>query len=218
MNDINGNKEAQEQLSAKGSWNGAGANELMEAQAADEAYTISGSTTNRGMILLLGTCVIGMVLVFLIGRYQDAPEASEEDKLIEAKVDVALARLVENGQSVKLLKDTEKMVQTFYEYPTNQQVLLDELSKNPFSRMDEKLTGVKSVSEQTLAQQKRQLENKLEDLELQSIVQSSRGTQCLVNDAIFSEGQVIGEDFYIKSITVDKVILQAGKHEFILVM
>ena len=202
-------------VNERANWGDFNTDELREAEAADDAYSTQDRSKNRGIMILLATGIVGMLGVYFFGARQQPNQPSEQEKAIEAKVDVALAKLVNEGQTRQLMNDTGKMVETFYEYPASQQVSLDDLQKNPFSRLsDAELKA--GDSNKTQAQLEREMSRLFKDLELQSVIQSSRGTKCLINGKIFSEGQMIEDVFKIKTITSDRVVLDGKGVEFTL--
>lgn len=219
MNTLNTNEDYKEPTSKIPDWNRGGDGELPGTDLSDESYMPSGGTKNRGMMILMATCVLGMAVVYFLGSRQKAPEPTEQEKTNEAQIDVALAKLVNNGQVIKLLKDTEMMVKTFYEYPSNKQVALDDLQKNPFSRIaDSSLDGGEVDAAIKKSQLETEYSKKIEDLELQSIIQSPQGDHCLVNGEVFALNQKIEGVFSVTSISKDSVILEAQGIEFTLQM
>jgi hypothetical protein len=183
------------------------------------------SNLNKGTIFLLVTCAIGVGVMYLFGIKQKPKEASAEEKAVEAQVDQALKKLVdqnEQGKVKDLFKDTNEMVQAFYDYPSKQQVALEELQKNPFCRViDAKETETK-VDEKALQREKervlREAQTKLAQLQLQSVLKSTKGSTCLINGEIFKVGQKVGEIFTIQAIEDNKVTLAASENQFVLEM
>jgi hypothetical protein len=219
MNDVNDDIQ-NDQSSETPNWNTAGS-ETFSQNEAMEPYASTDSHNHTAMILL-GVCILSMLGVYLFGLRQKPQEASAEEKAIEAQVDTALAKLVSadrKAQAEKLFKDTENMVQAFYEYPAKQQVAADDLNKNPFycfgTEADNKDADDKN---KTKAQLEKELRRKVALLELQSVLQSTGGSKCLINGEIFATGQKVIDTFNIQSISPDSVVLMAGEHEFVLQM
>jgi len=186
-----------------------------------EPYASADSSNHTAMILL-GVCILSMLGVYLFGLRQKPQEASAEEIAIEVQVDTALAKLVSvdrKAQAEKLFKDTENMVQAFYEYPSKQQVAAGDLNKNPFycfgTEADNKDDDDK---DKTRAQLEKELRRKITQLELQSVLQSTGGAKCLINGEIFATGQKVIDTFNVRSISSDSVVLTAGEHEFVLQM
>ncbi|MCK4627915.1 MAG: hypothetical protein KAT56_02865, partial [Sedimentisphaerales bacterium] len=127
MNNINNNQN--DQSSGVPNWNTAGPETYSETEAMDSTYSVSTDSHNHTAMILLGVCILSMLGVYLFGLRQQPQEATAEEKAIEAQVDTALAKLVNvdrKAQAEKLFKDTENMVQMFYEYPSKQQVAADD--------------------------------------------------------------------------------------------
>ncbi len=220
MNNINNNQN--DQSSGVPNWNTAGPETYSETEAMDSTYSVSTDSHNHTAMILLGVCILSMLGVYLFGLRQQPQEATAEEKAIEAQVDTALAKLVNvdrKAQAEKLFKDTENMVQMFYEYPSKQQVAADDLNKNPFYCFDTK-ADEKDANDQdkTRAQLEKELRRKAAQLELQSVLQSTGGAKCLINGEIFATGQKVIDTFNLRSINSDSVVLTAGDHEFVLQM
>jgi uncharacterized protein HemX len=182
------------------------------------------SNLNKGTIFLLVTCAIGVGVMYLFGIKQKPKEASAEQKAAEAQVDQALQKLVNKDEQNKvkeLFNDTDEMVKAFYDYPTKQQVALDELKKNPFQRVVD-TSGEVVVDDRTARQERerlvRELQNNFNKLKLQSVLKSSKGATCLINGEIYKVGQMVDDFFTVKTIEDNKVILVASEMEFVLEM
>lgn len=219
MNDVNNNIQ-NDQSGDVQNWNTAGS-ETFSQNEAMEPYASTDSHNHTAMILL-GVCILSMLGVYLYGLRQKPQEATEEERAVEAQVDTALANLVSadrKAQAEKLFKDTENMVQAFYEYPSKQQVAADDLNKNPFYCFGTE-SGDKDANDKnkTRVQLEKELRRKVALLELQSVLQSTGGSKCLINGEIFATGQKVIDTFDIRSISPDSVVLIAGEHEFVLQM
>ena len=206
-------------MNVSSSWNEPTETDMLEAQAAEQAYSLGGSkSSNRNTMVLLGICLSGIVVVYLLGARQSIAEPTEQQKAAEAQIDAVLGKLVQKGSAKGLLNSTENMVKTFYEYPSNQQVSLQDLKKNPFSRVGRAKVGAEVPTIKTRAEIERELKGKLADLELQSVVKGSRGAKCLINGEVYGKGQVVAETFRISNINVNSVVVVAGEFEFVLRM
>jgi len=197
-------------------------NGLPQAQPEDQFFLPTGKSRNHTAMILLGTCMISMLAVYLFGLSQKPSEASAQEQAAEQQVTTALAKLVhetENANARNLFNDTDEMVQAFYEYPSSQQVALNELRKNPFSRFSERGSNDAGDDEaKPRIVREKELNRKLLQLELQSILHGTAGARCLINGEIFSNGQQVLDSFRIKDINVDTVILAADDLEFVLQM
>lgn len=189
---------------------------LAEAVAADHACVSSAKSRNNTAMMLLGACVLGMFGVFMFSRHQKPPEVTVEEKAAEAQVDTALAKLVEmneNDKSKDLFKNVDTMVQTFYDYPSNQQVAADDLQKNPFSRyiID---ADAGQGSSKARAELEKELRKKFNQLKLQTVA----GSKCVISNEVVGEGQEVADTFLVKTISTDSVVLIAEDIEFVLQM
>ncbi len=187
---------------------------IEQSDEIQNTYLDSKGSRNHGIIILLAVCVVGILGVYLIGTRQTI-ETTKEDKAVESTVDVVIAKL-SNGKNSKDLDDTAKMVQTFYDYPLNQQVSLDELKKNPFSRLTESEvtdTPVKKVVKKKV-DIKAELQKKIAKYNLQAVIQADGGAKCMINGDVYDLGNNIDEDFTIAKISSGSVTLESKGHEF----
>jgi len=221
MNNMNNNKPiSSEKGTGYQSWNAAGPGGFAEGESAEVAY-IPETQRNHTAMILLGICVLCMLGVYMFGLRQRPQEATAQEKALEAEVDTYLAKLVhiENGPPQKIFKDTENMVQAFYEYPSKQQVAADDLKKNPFYRyLQEAVDDNAEKQARNLTQQQKELKRQASLLQLQSVLQGGAGPKCLIDGHIYSLGQTIQNTFNIKAINKENVILMAGDLEFVLEM
>jgi len=215
-----GSAELQGMTDINGEWTDPTESELASAQAAQAEYAgEQKGGPNRNTMILLAACVIGVGLTYVFGLRQHPKEATAEEQAVEAQVDKALEKLVDPKQRTKtrqLFEDTETMVQAFYDYPAKQQVAVDDLQRNPFSRLlaeDGKATDL----DDAVRRRERlilELRNKASELKLQSVLLSQKSAKCLVNGQIYSEGDRLGESFVIKTIKNNMVVLTAGGTTF----
>jgi hypothetical protein len=118
-----------------------------------------------------------------------------------------------------MLKDTEKVVKQFLDYPSLTQIPLSSLHTNPFRFAAD---GEKAAAQTEDAQKKKREEEKqaaikaCDGLKLQSIISGSRKA-CMVNNTLYQEGQVVeqsGIEFTIDKIEPARVIVKAGTYRF----
>lgn len=195
--------------------------DLLEAETAEQTY--GSEKTNRvqkGTVMLMIACVLGVGGIYFFAAHNKTESGPVVDEEAEAKVDLALAKLenskAESGQNI--LKDSEKMVQTFYEYSEKQQVALDDLNRDPFTRAVEAKGPVVESDDVKQAKMRRILNEKLVDVKLQSILQGPNGGRCLINGEVFSQKQIVRNIFTVKEITNDQVVLEAKGLTFTLKM
>ena len=120
----------------------------------------------------------------------------------------------------KMLKNTEKVVQQFLAYPAVTQVALADLKTNPFRQ-----TAVKAkadgVDENVVAKQreaeKQAALSAVRTLNLQSVLVSDKNRSCMINNAMYLEGQQV-DTFAIERITAASVVVRRGAYRFELQM
>ncbi|MBN1846390.1 MAG: hypothetical protein JW810_11945 [Sedimentisphaerales bacterium] len=207
------------------SWEEVTDSELAAAEAAEQSYSLpkDHKRFNRSAMIFMASCLIGVGTIYLFSLRQKPKQASAQQVEMEAKVDQALAKLVDQNQQKKsreLFEDTEEMVQAFYEYPTKQQVKLQELQRDPFSRLWAREEAAVSVDDAAERQEKlrQELTRKAEAMKLQSILLGPNTSRCLIDGQIYCEGDTVLSTFTIKSITQDQVILLSQEMEFRLQM
>lgn len=182
------------------------------ASPEDELFDKPQKSTHRNTIMLLGTCLIAVAVIYFLGMGQKAKPLSEAEKAKVAELDVALAKLVTHTKTAKTaLPATQNMADLFSSYPNNNQLSLDELRRNPFLRHEN--TTVEVAAPVAAGPDMEALKKTLKQLKLQS----SSGTICLINDKMLKVGDKI-DPFTVKTINGDNVILTVSDKEFILKM
>ena len=172
----------------------------------------------RNTLSLLAVCAVSVGGIFLFGLRHQPKDASAEEQAIEQQVDMALAKLVGTKQQAdEMIKNTETMVDTFYELPTKQQVSANELQTDPFWLKTAKFNDDEMAYDDTAAK-KEKLKNKVEQLSLQSVVSNPVNAICQIDNDIFRIGDPVAGDFVIKAIKQNYVVLTANDMEFILEM
>jgi len=174
---------------------------------------------NRAGIVLVAICIAAVAAVYFFGTKQKPKQVSPEQLAAEAQIDIALTKLVGASKKAKganPLKNTEHMVQAFYEYPAKQQVLLDDLQKNPFSMLASGATQADNIQNQEKLE--KDLKNKVAKMKLQSVVTMSSGNRCLIDGKIYTKGQLIDNCYKIEAINVDTVELSSKDFKFLLEM
>jgi len=190
----------------------------------DELDIVDDKGPNRSAVMFLVVCGCTALAIYLLGLRHKPREASAEQQAIEAKVDVALAKLLAHRDSLKAVSasdsTTDQIVQAFQEYPGKKQLMFDQLHRNPFS--DSAWQGIDDWLEddaeqvdyaQTLS---RSLAKKVEGLRLQSVLYMPPHSSCRINDEVLGEGQSVDGTFVIKTIGADRVTLAADGTEFVL--
>ncbi|MBN2377924.1 MAG: hypothetical protein JXD22_16115 [Sedimentisphaerales bacterium] len=207
-------------------WSGAdvSASEMAAAESAEQQYRVANkNNVNRSAVILLMTCLMGVGAIYLFGLRNKPKEATAQEQEVEAKVDQVLAKLVDQqkkDEARKMFQDTDNMVQVFYDYPAKQQVEVEELQRNPFSRMLAKDEGANDVDEALKRREQLRIElsEKSAKFVLQSVLQGKKGAKCLIDGNIYSEGDLIDSVFKVKKVNNESVILTAEEMDFVVQM
>ena len=205
------------------SWQTPSESEMAGAEAAGMSFSQKPKQLNRSTLIILLSCGIGVLGIYLFSLRHKPKLASEHEKAVEAQVDQALARFMDVEQQQKtneLFEDTKEMVQIFYEYPAKQQVAVNELQRNPFSLMLARQEQTDDLNQSYMNEQRlrRELGKKLDQMKLQSVLRSTSGNKCLVDGEIYQVGSIIADTFKVKKIADESVTLVAHDLEFVLTM
>ncbi len=200
-------------------WNMPADTQESETLAAESSH----SSLQKATLLLFLACAMGVGAMFIFGKVKKPAPPKQETKAVEDRVDEALKKLVgkdQQNKAAEMFKNTEEMVKVFYDYPTNQQVGVDDLKRDPFERQQTqaKNTPPGESPDAVVAKLREELNGKLAGLRLQSILHQTNGkSRCLINGQIYSEGQKV-ETFEVRQITEGRVVLMAENMEFVLQM
>jgi len=205
-------------------WSEASASEMAAAESAEQQYSVADkNNVNRSAVILLITCLMGVGAIYLFGLRNKPKEATAQEQEVEAKVDQVLAKLVDQqkkDETRKMFQDTDNMVQVFYDYPAKQQVEVEELQRNPFSRILAKDEGANDVDEALKRREQLRIElsEKSAKFVLQSVLQGKKGFICQIDGNIYNEGEIIDGVFKIKKVQSESVILTADEMDFVVQM
>lgn len=122
----------------------------------------------------------------------------------------------------KMLRDTEKVVQQFLNYPSMKQVPLGDLQTNPFRFRPPQIKGQLPSESEAQAKKKREEERQavikaVGTLNLQSVIHSGTRKACMINNTLYTEGQQV-DSFVIEQINAGGVIVKSGVYRFELKM
>jgi len=106
----------------------------------------------------------------------------------------------------------DEIVKKFYEFSNVLQVKVSELAKNPFSLELDLVSAKKPEEEKAPAIDaalvwRQEIERKAQKMQLLSIVQSDKGTCCMIGDQILRQGDSI-EGFKVRQIGQDYATLE----------
>jgi len=201
--------------------------QMPAAEYADAGAFVSeaapGSSASRATLALAGLLVAGAVAVYFM-HLRAGPKsavASPEAASASATINQFLSEGDRNMKLMRdLLKNTEKIVQQFLNYPSMAQVRLEELKTNPFRISKPKETG----ADEDAARRQRELElaKKKEKeavlqavgrLKLQSVIHSGTVRTCVISGHAYTENQEV-EGFVIERIQPDAVIVSRSGYRF----
>ncbi|MBN1436629.1 MAG: general secretion pathway protein GspB [Sedimentisphaerales bacterium] len=184
-----------------------------------------GQTANRNTAILLIACCAAVAAVYFIGLHHRPDTDEVAQQTLNAQLDMALNQLLESqNQQVGPdgVTDNQRLMQAFYEYPGSQQILLHELHNNPFRSLIPVVTRDEVAEQERAADRRisriRELTNLFQRLQLEGILVSPTGPQCMINGEVFNEGDAVIDEFEIQQITPQQVILTAEQTEFLLQM
>jgi hypothetical protein len=205
-----------------------GGEDLSDALAGGETEFVASDESKQPgsqqfLILALLLAVAGGGMWFMYKR-QGPATARAASTPEAAKAAETIKTFLNNGPGgIKamqdMLKDTEKVVKQFLEYPSVTQVPLSDLHTNPF-RLH--LKGDDAAADADAEKKKKEVE-KAEvmkastALQLQSIVHSGSRKACMINNTLYAEGQQV-DQFTIEKIEASRVIVKSGAYRFELKM
>jgi hypothetical protein len=207
-----------------GGGGGGGADELVEALSDAEGsgiITEERKPLNRSTIVTFVVLVIGVGGVWYMYQRTGGPKSAgaKTKESVEAKK--TIDNFLNGGeQNIKvmetMLRNTQKVVDQFLNYPSMTQIPLSDLKTNPF-RVNPQTPGDGSAGE--LAEKKRREEERLAalravgNLQLQSIMYGDSRRACMINGALYTETQVV-EEFTVEKINQASVVVKKGSYRF----
>ncbi|HEV2296370.1 MAG TPA: hypothetical protein VGR35_21180 [Tepidisphaeraceae bacterium] len=217
-----------ENLNASDTDAGAAADDdnLKEALAgSDSDFIVSDDQSTKKPNPLI---VAGLVLAVLVGGYlwfarsgpssAAAAQAAQEDDASQT-----VSKFLDGGTAnvqmmEKMLRETEKVVQQFLNYPSMKQVPLGDLQTNPFRFRPPQIEGQPTDESEALAKKKREEERQavikaVATLNLQSVIHSGARQACMINNTLYTEGQQI-DSFVVEKINPGSVIVKSGVYRF----
>src|SRR5215212_9292604 len=154
--------------------------------------------TNTGMLLVVLLVAVAGGGIFLL--YKRGGPAPATAATVEAeKANATISSFLNNGPGgikmmEQMLKDTEKVVKQFLEYPATNQIPLSDLKSNPFRFAPAK--GANPTADAEAAKKVREEEKlaalkAVQALNLQSVIHSGSRKACMINNTLYTEGQQI---------------------------
>ena len=217
-NEAENNAQEQSQESSGDDLQSALAGGETEFVASDEKKP--ATTQLLYLILLLAVGGGGMYYMYKRQGPATASASTPEAAKAAETVNTFLSSGPSNIKAMQMmLKDTEKFVKQFLEYPSVKQTPLSALATNPF-RFAPKAANADADAEN--AKKKKEDEKVAalkasEALMLQSIITSGSRKACMINNAMYTEGQQI-DQFTVEKIEKHRVIVKTGAFRFELKM
>ena len=205
---------------------GDGAGNLVEALAEPEGGEVlleEKKPLNRSTIVTFVVLVIGAGGVWFMyqrtGPGKAAAANSKETVAAKQTINNFLSGGSDNLKAMEtMLRNTQKVVQQFVNYPTLTQIPLSDLRTNPFRVSEEKAGGADAALSEAAEKRKREEERlaalkAVQGLQLQSIMFADTRRACMVNGAMYTESQAV-EGFTIEKINPASVVVKNGPYRF----
>lgn len=179
----------------------------------------------KGSQVLFGLVLAGLAGVYFMHLKTGPKTATAAAPDAVAAKTTINTFLTTGGTNVKLmekmLRSTEKVVQQFLAYPSVTQVPLTDLKTNPFRASTANPKSTDDVDE--VAARKRKDEQRqsvlkaVQNLQLQSVLVSEKNRSCMINNALYLEGQQV-DQFVIERVAPGAVVVRNGVYRFELKM
>jgi len=205
-----------------GSGDGAGSEETYEDEAGvDSAFVVSGEKQplSKGTVVMFVILAIaGCGTYYMYSRSSTQTAQAAADPKAQAVIKQFMTERDKNAAALKkTLTDTESLVRQFLNGRV-QQIPLSGLHANPFrttqanpdegpSRLDEEAQKRKREEERVA------ILKAVNGLQLQSVMHSDARKSCMINNALYSEGQTV-ETFLVEKIAPNTVIVRNGQYRF----
>jgi hypothetical protein len=191
-------------------------NGMLNAQdttfVSDEKKPLSKGTLVMAGILL--ACGAGTYVMYA----RSAPGANvptAEAAAAQSTINQFLNKDAGNVAKMKdMLQDTEKVVQQFLSNPGKKQVPVEDLHTNPFrvAALETREAIDEGASRKQQEEQRAATLKAAQSLSLQFIL-SGRKKSCMINNAVYREGQDVG-GFKVETISADAVVIRKDDARF----
>ncbi len=167
------------------------------------------SARTRGTALLFGLIMTGLAgtyfTYFKAGPRSAGAAVTEKPDSTESAITTFLtAGPATIKQMDRLARQTEKLAQQLNADPAAAQVPVDDLRTNPFRQ---------SPSAGEFESPRHSALRAAQAMYLQSILVTSKNRSCMIDNAMYLEGQAIGQ-FTVEQIKTETVILRTGVYRF----
>jgi hypothetical protein len=186
----------------------------------DSAFVVAGdkqplSKGTVAMFVILALAGAGTYGMYVKSGTQSATAAA--DPKAQAVIKEFMTQRDKNAQAMKkMLTDTDAVVRQFMNYRV-EQIPLSGLVANPF-RTAPANPGEPSRADEEAAKKKREEERvailkAVNGLQLQSVMHSDSRKSCMINNALYTEGQQV-DSFLIEKIAPNCVVVRNGQYRF----
>lgn len=175
----------------------------------------------QGTIVLAAVFAAGLLSVFVMVKKSGPSAATAQAVTEDAQIEAAIAKLT--GVKSQFLDRMDEIAKKFYELSNVRQVQVYELKKNPFmheqyfgplgEEADIEGDGLDLLNKTAVLQSK--LSRKLEKMQLLSIIETSTGRCCMIDDSVVYEGDIVN-GFSVGAINQDCVELHCEGMKFVL--
>jgi hypothetical protein len=187
----------------------------------DSAFVVAGekqplSKGTVAMFVILAIAGAGTYGMYVKSGTQSAAAAA--DPKATAVIKEFMTQRDKNAQAMKkMLTDTDAVVRQFTNYRV-QQIPLSGLVANPFRTAPANPAEGSSRLDEEAAKKKREEERvailkAVNGLQLQSVMHSDSRKSCMINNALYTEGQQV-DAFLIEKIAPNCVIVRNGQYRF----
>ena len=216
-----------ENLNQSGADGSAGADENLQdalAESGEGEYVTEGEGGSKKPNPLV---LAGLALAVVGGGYlwysRSGPASAAAGVPAEDPASQTVSKFLDGGTTnvqmmEKMLRETEKVVQQFLNYPSMKQVPLGDLQTNPFRFRPPQVEG--QVPNETEAQAKKKREEERQaiikavgGLNLQSVIHSGARKACMINNTMYTEGQQV-DSFVVEKINPGTVVVKNGAYRF----
>jgi len=170
--------------------------------------------SKRYTLLLFVGCAVILVALYFFGLRHRAPAAPSKDAAAVNPLDLAMAKLQADLQNNK---NAKTIIDRLIANPAARQIDSDCLQRNPFRPLGFQLVNT-AAAEKAKKERKqnrlKQLETLFKNYKLESIAVSGESPTCMINGELYQQGQKVSDDFMIKAIAREEVILLAEELEF----
>jgi hypothetical protein len=176
-------------------------------------------SNGKSAAILLVLVLAGAAAVYLV-RTRGGPAAAAAASSENARATIT-EFLTDGGRNLQkmrdLLRNTERLVGQFAAFPGQTQVPLKDLRTNPFRFAAPPAPSTGNESE-AMAKARHEADRRaaltaVQGLKLQSVMYGQASRACMVNGALYTEGQVI-EEISIEQITPNSIIVKMRGFRF----